>query len=225
MRGDQSALTDLLTAYQKPVFNVCLRMLSHREDALEVAQETMLKIVEHIGDFNGRSDIGTWITRIAMNLSVSRLRRRKLRHTQSLDAGSNGSASQGNWQDDQSTALRQEIADQREQGPDWNVQQREMIAYLQTAMTLIDDEFRAVLVLRDIDEMDYQQIAEVLSVPVGTVKSRLFRARLALRQEMFKLCPPDAKAVADGEESTANGSAEQAKRAKDGAGGRQMESA
>lgn len=224
MRGDQSALTDLLTAYQKPVFNVCLRMLSHRDDALEVAQETMLKIVEHIGDFNGRSDIGTWITRIAMNLSVSRLRRRKLRHTQSLDAGSNGSTSQGNWQDDQSTALRQEIADQRELGPDWNVQQREMIAYLQTAMTLIDDEFRAVLVLRDIDEMDYQQIAEVLSVPVGTVKSRLFRARLALRQEMFKLCPPDAKAVVDGEESPATGS-EQVKRAKDGTGGRQMESA
>ena len=65
-----------------------------------------------------------------------------------------------------------------------------MIDYLHQAMDRLDTDFCSVLTLRDIDQMDYQQMVEVLGIPVGTVKSRLFRARLALRQEMFKLCGP-----------------------------------
>jgi RNA polymerase sigma-70 factor (ECF subfamily) len=186
-RGDSSALGRLLEAYQQRIFNTCLRMLTNRDDAAEVAQETMLKVVQHIGDFNGQSEVGTWITRIAMNLSISQLRKRKLRHTTSLDGGngSNGASSD----DDQALALKNELADRREPSPDSSVQHKEMIAHLQAALGRVDDDFRAVLVLRDIDEMDYQQIAEVLAIPVGTVKSRLFRARLALRHEVLKTCP------------------------------------
>jgi len=178
-RGDQTALGDLLDAYQQRIYNVCLRMLGNRDDAAEVSQEAMLRIIQHIGQFKGQSRLSTWIIRIAMNLSVSRLRKRKVRQTVSLDA----------VDDDQSTALRDQLADEAEPGPESSVQEKEMLAHLHTALGLVDEQFRSVLVLRDIEQMDYRQIAEVLSVPTGTVKSRLFRARLALRRQLQKLCP------------------------------------
>lgn len=187
-RGDQSALGRLLELNQTRIFNACLRMLTNRDDAAEVAQDTMLKVVEHIQDFNGQSEFSTWVTRIAMNLSISHLRKRKLRQTSSLDSSGNGAGRD----DDQATALKHELSDRREPSPDLNVQQREMVAHLHAALARVDDDFRAVLVLRDIEELDYRQIAEVLAVPVGTVKSRLFRARLALRHEVLRVCPQGA---------------------------------
>lgn len=178
-RGDQTALGDLLDAYQQRIYNVCLRMLCNRDDAAEVSQDTMLRIIQHIGEFKGQSRLSTWIIRIAMNLSVSRLRKRKVRQTVSLDA----------VDDNQSTALRDQLADEAEPGPESSVQTKEMVAHLHAALGQVDEQFRSVLVLRDIEQMDYRQIAEVLSVPTGTVKSRLFRARLALRRQLQKICP------------------------------------
>lgn len=190
-RGDTAALGDLLELYQHRIFNCCLRMSGNRDDAAELCQDTMLKVIEHIRDFHGNSRFSTWALRIAMNLCISHLRKRKLRQTTSLDA------ERGNPDgSDQSAMLRQEIADNREPAAEWNVQQKELLAHLQTAMACVEDDFRAVLVLRDIEEMDYGQIAEVLAIPAGTVKSRLFRARLALRHEMLKLVPPPRKDAA-----------------------------
>jgi len=182
-RGDQAALADLLQRYQHRLYSVCLRMVGHREDAAEVAQETMLKIVEHIGDYNGKAAISTWMIRIAMNLSISHLRKRQLRRTVSLDGDGDGSASGA------LEALRHQIAERRELSPDSSVEQDEMLERMHEALARVDEEFRAVLVLRDLNEMDYEQIAQTLAIPIGTVKSRLFRARLMLRQEMYKLCP------------------------------------
>lgn len=184
-RGDMAALGELLELYQHRVFNTCLRMVGNRDDAAELTQEAMLKAIEHVHDFHGQSRFSTWILRIGMNLSISHLRKRKLRQTTSIDAERTTAGST-----DQTTSLRQEIADNREPTPDWNVQQKEMMAHLQTALSRIEEDFRAVLILRDIEEMDYGQIADVLAIPAGTVKSRLFRARLALRHEMLRLMPP-----------------------------------
>ena len=188
MRGDKVALGQLLQLYQSPLYNVCLRMLGNADDAAEITQDAMLKVIEHVKDFHGQSDVSTWMIRIAMNLCISHLRKRKLRMATSLDGTSGGGRDNGS--DDQTTPLRQEIADHREPPPDSGVQQRELIRHLHTALGTLDEDFRSVLVLRDIQEMDYQQIAAVLALPVGTVKSRLFRARLALRHEMLKLSPP-----------------------------------
>jgi RNA polymerase sigma-70 factor, ECF subfamily len=191
--GDRGALGQLLELYQHRVYNVCLRMVGNRDDAAEVAQDAMLKVVEHIGDYNGQCAISTWMIRIAMNLSISHLRRRRLRLTTSLDAGGAGSDDA-----DQSTPLREQIGDPREPGPESGVQHNEMIAHLHKALRQLDEEFRSVLVLRDVEEMDYQQIAEILALPVGTVKSRLFRARLALRQKMCALYPSLRQAAGGG---------------------------
>lgn len=179
-RGDQAALGQLLQRHQKRLYNVCLRMVGNRDDAAELTQDTLLKVVEHIGGFRASSKLTTWMIRIAMNQSISHLRRRRLRHTASLD----GPAANGRAPDDQTTALRDRLADTREPGPEQRVQMHELGAQIQSAMGLLDPEFRAVLVLRDVDQMDYQQIAEVLELPVGTVKSRLFRARLAMREQL-----------------------------------------
>ncbi|MBI1337727.1 MAG: sigma-70 family RNA polymerase sigma factor [Phycisphaera sp.] len=222
MRGDTAALGTLLQSQQKRLYNTCLRMVGNRDDAAEITQDAMLKIVEHAGDFRGQSQITTWMTRIVMNLSISHLRKRRLRQTVSLDgpAGGNGhgssagsgagfgayggglnasgnsagggDASRGGYAD-QAGALRMQLADNREPGPVESVQNRELVAHLRTALDRLEEDFRGVLVLRDIELMDYQQIAEILGVPTGTVKSRLFRARLALRHEMLRLCPPPTR--------------------------------
>lgn len=180
--GDRAALGQLLIRHEKRLYNTAFRMVSNRDDAAEVTQEAMLKIIQNIDGFKSQAQITTWMTRIVMNLSISRLRRRKLRDHVSLDAAR--PTADG---DDQANALRRVLEDTQEPGPDSGVQQREMIGHLHSAIERLDDDFRAVLVLRDLRELDYQQIAEVLEVKVGTVKSRLFRARLALRQEMQKL--------------------------------------
>lgn len=176
--GDRAALGELLDSYQHRLFSVALRMVSNRDDAAEVTQDAMLKIVQHIDKYNGTAAISTWMIRIVMNMSISHLRKRKLRLTVSLD--STGKA--GN--DDQSSALREQLPDDGEPGPAMSVQKREMVKILHNCLARLEEDFRSVLVLRDLNEMNYEQIAGTLEIPVGTVKSRLFRARLALRKLM-----------------------------------------
>ena len=180
--GDQGAMGDILTRYQDRLYNIILRMVNNRDDAAELTQDAMLKVIENLGCFDHRSALSTWIIRIALNLSVSHFRKKKLRRAVSLDALANGTNG------DQSSVLRaQLVVDSREPSPDQCVQNREMIAKLNLALTRIEAEFRAVVVLRDIEQMDYQTISKVLSLPLGTVKSRLFRARLALRKQILRL--------------------------------------
>jgi len=144
-------------------------MCHNEADALDLTQSTFLKALEGIGKFQGRSKFYTWVFRIAVNLAISH-RRTAARQTQiSLDTvhkespGSNGSAA-GN--DDVSR----------------RAEQRELHERLEAALQQLDDEFRAAVVLKDIEDLDYASIAEILDVPVGTVKSRIHRARLLLRQ-------------------------------------------
>ncbi len=211
-KGDQAALGDLLERYRRRLFNVSYRMVGNAQDAAELTQDAMVKVIEHFHDYNGKASLSTWMIRICMNLSISHLRKRKLRLTTSLDddgwtGGHGGGGASGGGGDDQSTPLRARIAADGEPSPEQRVQQNEMIAQMHKALGQVAEEFRAVLVLRDLQEMDYQEIAEALSLPMGTVKSRLFRARLALRQEMAKICPLTL-AQDDGQsESDGNGQA------------------
>lgn len=197
-RGDQAALGELLRQHQGRVFNVCLRMVSNRDDAAELTQDVLLKIVQHLDDYRGQAELTTWMTRIAMNQSISHLRKRKLRKTASLDGttSSNGTHSGGTGGGEEPVPLRLRLADDREPGPEERVERGEMLSRLRAAIAELDDEFRAVLVLRDIEEMDYAQVAEALGVPMGTVKSRLFRARLALREKMVAMERAEAAAPA-----------------------------
>lgn len=175
VRGDRAALSALLERHQRRLYNVVLRMLGRPEDAADITQEALLKAAQRITDFHGRSSLGTWMVRIAMNLALTHLRRRRARPGAGLDESSADGA----------PPLYAAMAETRELGPPESVEKKEQAAQVLAALARLDDEMRAVLTLRDIDAMSYEDIAAVLGVPVGTVKSRLFRARLALRQEVL----------------------------------------
>ncbi len=174
--GDRGALGELLNAYHKRVYHVCLRMVGKPEDAADLTQEALLRAIRHIDEFKGNSRFGTWLMRIAMNLSISHMRKRRTRGAVSLEhpVGTGEGAA----------ALRTVLSSDREPAPSSGVETREQVTRLTAAIEEIDVDLRSVLVLRDLQGMDYQGIAETLTLPIGTVKSRLFRARLALRQAM-----------------------------------------
>ena len=185
-RGDRGALGELLGAYQKRVYHVCLRMVCHADDASDLTQDVLLRAVQHIQKFRGDSQFGTWLFRIAMNQSISHLRKRRVRDAVSLEAPT------GPAMDDQAAPLKAMIDQQRELGPDQSVETMEQITQLTDAIDRLDVGLRTMIILRDLQELEYQDIADVLGIPLGTVKSRLFRARLALRNVLdVKTDKPD----------------------------------
>ncbi|MCH8822340.1 MAG: RNA polymerase sigma factor [Planctomycetes bacterium] len=169
--GKAEAIDELLESYQRRVYSVCYRMLRHEHDALDLAQESMVKILEGLDSYDGRSKLSTWIIRVTMNCCLSHLRKQKVRRASSLD---------GLWDEDGSPHIANLPVRGELSGSD-RVEQAERAAIITRSLLSLDPQMRAVLVLRDVQDLDYQQIGTVMGVPVGTVKSRLFRARAALR--------------------------------------------
>lgn len=183
--GDDShrALTELLSAYQRRIYSVCFRMVRRPEDAADLTQDVLLKVVEHLSSYDGRSKLSTWIIRVALNASLSHLRRSKTREARSLDTASHGGLGGAGRIELDATPNQSPTAavDSREPSPLGSVElQQQRMLVLQTLESL-DPDTKAILVLRDMQDMDYQQLAEALDVPLGTIKSRLFRARAAFR--------------------------------------------
>lgn len=189
LAGDAEAMTALLSRNEKRIYNICFRMVSHRDDAAELTQDTLAKTVERLQEFRGDAKLSTWMTRIAMNLCISHLRKRK--HRQHLSLSDDPRAGSGSGSDQfgnqPRAGLGASLADQQMTTPAQQAEQHEDLALLEQALASLDDELRQIIVLRDIDEMDYQQISDVLDLKIGTVKSKLFRARLALREKCRNL--------------------------------------
>ncbi len=178
-RGDAGAWQELIRKYQDRLFATCMKMVHDRELAADLTQDSMVKIIEGLDTYDGRAKLSTWMIRITMNVCLTKLRSEKLRRHASLDAT------------DARTGLTQgeQLADGQGFGrvsPELSASQRveadELRELLSAALVRLDPEQRAIVVLRDSRGLDYDQIAEILGVPVGTVKSRLFRARMALRE-------------------------------------------
>lgn len=183
--GDSSAWTRLLTAYQDRLFGVCMRMVGDRERAADLTQDSMVRIIEGIKTYDGRAKLSTWMIRVTMNVCLSKLRSEKLRRHASLDAGleAGGNAPSGASGERGRTGAERVPDEQgREPAAELSVEREETRRLVAAALDRILPEQRAILVLRDSNGLEYEQIAEVLGVPVGTVKSRLFRARSALRE-------------------------------------------
>jgi RNA polymerase sigma-70 factor, ECF subfamily len=179
-RGDRSAFAKLVQATQDRLFNAVTRMVAQPADALEVTQETYAKALEGIGEFRGESQPYTWLFRIAMNCAISRRRKEHVRRSLSIDAERRVDG------EDQMSSLRARIASSGPT-PVEAAEKRETAEQVRIALSRLEPEERALLVMRDVDDMDYAAMAEVLEVPLGTLKSRLFRARGALRQQMEAL--------------------------------------
>jgi len=174
--GDASAMAALLRGYQSRVYAICVRMLRSPEEASDLTQDALLKILEGLHTFDRRAQLSTWIIRVTMNCCLSHMRKQKLRRHASLDDFGQRS---GSWA---SLGASLPAATDVEPSGAVSVERHEQQAAVLRGLARLDPEARSILVLRDTQGLEYQQIGEVLGVPVGTVKSRLFRARAALRE-------------------------------------------
>ena len=182
-RGQREAYGQLVLLYQDRLYNAVLRLVGDREEARELTQEAFTRGFMKLESFRGDASPYTWLFRIAVNLAISQLRKIKRHRTFSLDAsGRNGNGRHST--DDQASSLVDRLASQNTARPSETLEDREQGEQVMAALGRLDAEYRAVLVMRDIEGFDYQQMAEVLDLPLGTLKSRLFRARLALRDEL-----------------------------------------
>ncbi len=181
--GDMAAFAELVSKYQDRVFNTCWRICGHLEDARDLTQEAFLKALKSMGSFRAQSGFYTWLFRIAVNLAVSHRRREDYRSAQSLDSGGDGMASGGVTTPG---GLRLVVPEEA----DASMERREIHSRVVNAIQALDADQRAVVVLRDIEGMDYRQIGELLEIAPGTVKSRLHRARSALRKSLAPVIEP-----------------------------------
>ncbi len=169
--GQTDAFAKIVQRYQDRIFNTCWRISGNLEDARDLTQETFLKAFERLDTFKAQSAFYTWLFRIAVNLAISFKRSGARRRTVSLDNLTEGT---------QARNLSQRtgaVASEASSTASSLETQRLVVAALQS----LDDEFRAVVVLRDIEGLGYHEIGEILEIPYGTVKSRLHRARQAIR--------------------------------------------
>ncbi len=181
--GDRGAYGQIAIRYQHRLYNAIVRTVGDRDEAREITQETFVRGLAKIESFRGESQPYTWLFRIAVNLSISRLRKVQRQRTFSLNTP--GRDHGGHRQaDDQAAGLVERIRSREQAGPSEQAEHRERSEQVVAALGRLDAEYRAVLVMRDIEGFDYQQMADVLGLPLGTLKSRLFRARLALRDEL-----------------------------------------
>ena len=174
--GDGVAVEGLIIKYQDRIFNVILKICGNKDDAAELTQETFVKFIENIASFAGRSAFYTWLFRIAVNLTLNYCKRRAKLAMRSLDASAGTEAGEGAAQ------LKAFLADKDSLDPAVVAQNREIGEIVMQSLDELDDDHRAVLVLRDIEGMAYAEIAETLDVRLGTVKSRLSRARASLKE-------------------------------------------
>jgi RNA polymerase sigma-70 factor (ECF subfamily) len=172
--GAEAAYEQLLARFQQPVYALCLRLLDDEGEASDVVQEVFLKIFRNIGNFRGQSSLKTWIYRITVN-EAHNARRWFFRHRRrevELDTEPNDAR---NWT---------ETIPDSSRSPFDMAFDREQAAIIQAALERINPIFRSAVVLRDITDLSYEEIAEILGVSLGTVKSRILRGREALRDEL-----------------------------------------
>jgi RNA polymerase sigma-70 factor (ECF subfamily) len=170
VRGDSAAFGELVRRYQDRLYNTVYRLLGNAEDAQDVVQDCFLSAYQSLPHFKGDSRFFTWLYRIAVNAAISLKRKRRT----VLRADIRGTHSSSVEPFDDSEASQPSLALERAEDGE----------RLQAALSQLTPEHRTVLVLKDIEGQKYEEIAEILQVPIGTVRSRLHRARLELRDRL-----------------------------------------
>jgi RNA polymerase sigma-70 factor (ECF subfamily) len=174
--NEDAAYDELVRVYNTQIFHIAFRMLSDSGDAADVVQEIFLKVFRNINGFKGESSLKTWIFRIALSEILNRLRwwKRRYRHaTVSLDEDRDGNGN-GYY-----------VSDARPR-PDEALEHREQELAIQEALAKLSSDHRSIVILRDIEGFSYGEIADVLGISIGTVKSRLARARADLKRALIR---------------------------------------
>ncbi|MHC5082495.1 MAG: RNA polymerase sigma factor [Planctomycetota bacterium] len=173
--GNSEAMSCLVVKYQDRVYNAILKICKNRDDAAELTQDTFVKVLESITSFRGQSSFYTWLFRVAVNMTLNHCRRKFKLSPVSLDATNEGL-------EKDRERLGAMLADKDQNDPAKIAQQKELVQVVTDMIEQLPEDYRVILVLRDIEQMTYAQIAEVLELEAGTVKSRLSRSRAALRE-------------------------------------------
>lgn len=172
--GDERAFEQLMLDNQNRIYNLTLRMTGNPDDALDMAQEAFLRAWRGLKFFKGDSAFSTWLYRLASNVCLDHLRRQKRRQNVNLPQ----------LADDEEDTVP-DVPDERYQ-PEQCFEKQELREAVQQGLDKLSPEHRQVLVMREINGLSYQEIADVLDLEAGTVKSRINRARLALRKILLE---------------------------------------
>ena len=176
-RGETDAFETLIRRHQKTIFNLVYRMLGDYDEAAEISQEAFLSAYRAIGNFRGDANFSTWLYRIALNHATTR--RKSLNTLQQRSVPIENT----------------EPASDPHPGPAESMEKKEIRQRVQQALNRLDPDDAAVILLRDLQDVPYEEVARVLEIPIGTVKSRLHRARLALKSELASYFYAGRKAV------------------------------
>lgn len=172
---DERAFNELVHMYGRRVAALVFRMLGNHAEAEDLTQEVFVQVFKAIGTFRGESKLSTWIYRIAVNLCKNRAKYLRVRHA-------------GEQDELEAVAERVPLGEATKANvahidrPDEALAGRQIEKIVQEAILEIDETFRQCLILRDVEELSYEEIAEITALPVGTVKSRIFRARAQLKE-------------------------------------------
>jgi RNA polymerase sigma-70 factor (ECF subfamily) len=179
-QGDPAAFAELYRRYYRRLYHTLHRLLRNREDAEDVLQSTFLNAWRSIGCFKGESELFTWLYRIAINLAISHHRRRLSNREKSL----------GEWNEEQPVYDPPAMVPH----PSTGLETQEALERLWHALQRLSEDHRIIICLKDIEEMSYEDIAQTLAIPIGTVRSRLHRARAELA-ELLGVTPKPPAAI------------------------------
>ncbi len=181
-RGREKAFRELLNRYERPVFSLIYRMVRNRSLAEDLSQEAFIRAFNAIGSYNPGYKFSSWMFKIAHNLTIDHLRKRRL-DTVSI----HGSPHAVTADEQARTSL---VLESPEERPDAYVENLELGSQIEAAIGRLRPEYRAVTLLRHVEGYSYQEIADILEIPLGTVKTYIHRARLELKAALGPLLEP-----------------------------------
>jgi RNA polymerase sigma-70 factor (ECF subfamily) len=188
-KGDEGAFRQLVQKYQRRIYQLALGMLKDPDDAMDIAQETFVRVHKYLPSFKGDSSFFTWTYRIAMNLCLDAQRRKGRLERVEVEEGDDAEIEAA--MDPPSAALA---------GPQRQALNRELRDRMEDALASLSENHRAILLLREVEGLSYEELAKVLGIRKGTVMSRLFHARLKMQNKLREYLGEEAKALGDGEE-------------------------
>lgn len=169
-QGNIIAFEKLIISHEKTVYNIAYRMFNNEEDAKDIAQEVFIKIYKNLNKFDGNCKISTWIHRITVNTCIDELRKRKGKETSSIDS----------LIDLDDSEVQKQYTD-NSFNPEQSLINKEDIEDLKNAINLLSENHKTLIVLRDIQGLSYNEISEITQISLGTIKSRISRARIQLK--------------------------------------------
>lgn len=171
-KGDQNAFGEIVEIYKNKVFQLCYRMLGNRHEAEDVAQEAFIRAFINLNTFKQELKFSTWLFRIATNLCIDRIRKKKPDYY--LDAEVSGT---------EGLTMYSQLAS-NEPLPEAELESLELQETIQKEILKLPEKYRTAIVLKYIEELSLNEISEILDLPLGTVKTRIHRGREALRQQL-----------------------------------------